>query len=264
MKKLLFLITLLLMFSVSVYAEYEHAQYEKENMDKTYANRTKILKANNLVSYKGKTKIKVDYYNDGYAYHPNAEAGEDNIGKTYDTYIDTSDESNITIIISKSKHNKELKINIRANEMTLIYDGKEILVHDKETAEQAAKEIPLYKYPKTIVVNLYSYFIYLDYHKKNGYDSKATNNIISITDIKSSAESYINEIKRRITDKDYGYGEVDYGVDFNNNYEIGTIYSGDNSESYTWKDNSIVSMYLGTMGESIEIEFLEPKGWIRK
>ncbi len=259
MKKLLFLITLLLMFSVNVYA-----QYEKKYLDKIYANRTKILKANNFVGYKGKAKIKVEHYDDGYADHPNAEAGEDNIGKTYDTYIDTSDESNITIIISKSKHNKELKINIRANEMTLIYDGKEILVHDKETAEQAAKEIPLYKYPNTIVVNLYSYFIYLDYYKNLGYDRKATNNIISITDIKSSAEYYMSEIKRRIAEKDYETDEFDSSVSFNDNYQIVEILIYDGGEDYSWENNSIVSMSLGNIGESIEIEFLEPKGWIRK
>jgi len=259
MKKLLFKVTLLLMFSMSVYA-----QYEKEYLDKIYANRTKILKANNLVGYKGKAKIKVNYYNAGYAYHPNAEAGKDNIGKTYDTYIDTSDEDNISIIISKSKHNKELKINIRANEMTFFYEGKQILVDNKQTLEKAAKNIPLYKYPYSIVGELFSYFYNLEYYKNLGYDDKATDVITSITDIESKAEYYIKEIKIRIANKSYEYDDYNYNVHFNDNYEIEGIYIGDNGDQYTWQDNAIVSISKGTMMEGIEIEFLDKDGWIRK
>ena len=57
MKKILFIVTLLLMFSMSAYAE-----YKKENWDKLYANRIKILKANNFVGYKGKTNIGKLFY----------------------------------------------------------------------------------------------------------------------------------------------------------------------------------------------------------
>lgn len=261
MKKLLFITTLLLMFSMSVYA-----QYEKENLDEIYADRTKILKANNFVGYKGKAKLKVNYYDEGYTVYSEdyAEAGNDNIDKVYDTYIDASDENNISIIFSKSKHNKELKINIRANKMTFFYEGKEILVNDNQTLEKAAKDIPLYKYPYSIVGELFSYFYNLDYYKEKGYDIKATHVISNIIDIKSKAEYYIEEIKMRIANKNYEYDDYNYNVGFNDNYEIEATYIGDNGEGYTWENGAIVSISKGTMMEVIEIEFFEPKGWIKK
>ncbi len=261
MKKLLFTATLFLMFSMNVYAE-----YKKEDLDKMYADRTKIIKANNLVGYKGKTKIKVSHYHAGYAYHPNAEAGDDNIGKTYDTYIDSSNEDNISVIISKSKHNKELKINIKPNEMILTYEGKTILVNDNKTAEQAAKEIPLYKYPKSIVVNLYSHFIYFEYYKNLGYDDrKATDIITGILDMKSVAEYYVNEIEKRITEKNYEIDDEGYNIYLNNKYEITAIQMGEDSfDGYAWKNNSLATISINNIGEAIDIEFLDPKGWIRK
>ena len=202
-------------------------------------NKDKIIKANNIVGYKGKAKIKVEWYEEGYAY----KGSKDNVGKIYDVYIDSPEKNKSSIIFYETPHNKELEINIEKDSLYFKYDGEYYLISDDESLVNFLNIKGIEKYPDSII-GLF--------------------NINGIINMKQGAEYYIEEVKMRVDSGYYEYDDYNYNVDFNDNYEIVGVYTGDNGDSFSWYNGVLTSLFQGRMGEGIEIKFLDSNGFIRE
>ena len=218
-------------------------------------NKEAFIKANDFYGYKGNVTVTVDRYEEGYA----AEGGSTNIGVVYKAYLDFVSPENQKVIFYESEHAPELEINIVNNgaltfhetntTSTVFYEKKKIYDSDMSSEEKnkVAENVPLYKYP----------YIFWDYIYYGG-EPTSLQDLISP---EKSAQSYIEDSEMDGYDP---YDDYSFKVETDEKLRITGVYTGDNGDSFTWKNGVVHKKFIGIMGEGITIEFLDEKGWIRR
>ncbi len=246
MKKLnpIFTLILILISALTLYAKDNNSAKIEINVADPKV-KAQIFKANNFIGYKGDITIKVESYKLGYGGN---DQGGKNVGITYKAYIDMTSTDNQKVIFYKSAHAPQLEYSLINGKLKVIHNGQDITKIIK-THKNFFTTYQLYKYPYGLISDMLTsedfYAKFKEYYALFGE-----------IDLNATIQNYY----------EMSASKNDYFVvlDVNNKYEITGLSIEDNSDFYTWKNNTPHKIACSRMTETTTTTFLNEKGWVKK